>query len=58
MYGGVNKWTNTGYWWDCGEGELLTCQFMNWAALVDILCSLRSQCYPLSLRMFGEDAST
>jgi hypothetical protein len=49
MYGGVNKWTNTGYWRGCREGELLTsCQFMNWVAPVDILCSLRSQCYPLS----------
>src|SRR5271155_3733291 len=49
MYGGVNKWTNTGYWRDCREVELLiSCQFMNWVAPVDILCSLRSQCYPLS----------
>src|SRR5277367_5907916 len=32
-----------------GIVELLTsCQFMNWVAPVDILCSLRSRCYPLS----------
>src|SRR4051794_39013153 len=53
MYGGVSKWTNTGYWWDCGGRELLTSfQFMNWVVPVDILCSLRSQCYPLSFCVF------